>query len=204
MNAVTGQAAALVVGAAIGGGFFAGRIRIGEEVFGLIVAPKAEGEHEDAPWNKSLKNVEGALSYFDGRANTAAMAEAGSKLAKWALGLRIGEHDDWYLPSQDELEVIYRALKPTEDHNDTWMRSGINLSSVPPQYPYTPDSPKQTEAGAFRKGGAEAFDSVWYWTSTQYASGSDFAWGQYFGNGYQYGILKATSYRARAVRRIAL
>lgn len=204
MNAVTEQAAVLVIGAAIGGGFFAGRIRVGEEMFGLIVAPKSEGEHKDTPWNKSLKRVEGAISYFDGRANTIAMAEADSKLAKWALGLKIDGHDDWYLPSVDELELIYRNLKPTTDENDCWMRSGINLSSIPPQYPYTPDSPRQTEVEAFRKGGVEALDPVWYWTSTQFEPDSDYAWDQYFGHGGQGYNGKASSSRARAVRRIRL
>jgi hypothetical protein len=204
MNAMTEQAAVLVIGAAIGGGFFSGRIRVGEEVFGLVVAPKAEGEHKDTPWNKSLKRVEGALSYFDGRANTIAMAEAGSKLAKWALGLKIDGHDDWYLPSVDELELIYRNLKPTTDENDCWMKSGINLSSVPPQYPYTPDSPKQTDVEAFRKGGAEAFDPVWHWTSTQYEPESDRAGAQDFTDGYQLYGTKDNNNRARAVRRIKL
>jgi len=75
MNTVTNKAAVLVIGAAIAGGFLTGRIRVGDQVFGIIVAPKAEGEDKDAVWNKSTKKVEGALSCFDGRANTQAMAE---------------------------------------------------------------------------------------------------------------------------------
>lgn len=193
-----------VPGTPFGGGFAVEQIRVGEEVFLLIVAPKADGEHDDTPWNKSRKSVEGALSYFDGRANTLAMAEAGSKLAKWALGLRIADHDDWYLPSQDELELIYRHLKPTADKNWCYARSGINLSSVPPQYPYTPDFPRQTEVGAFRSGGAEAFEEAWYWSSTQHASGAGSAWGQGFTFGGQGLSHEGYSHRARAVRRVKL
>ena len=170
-----------LIGTSMGGGFYAGRIRIGEQVFALIVAPKAEGEHEDTPWNKSVKSVEGAQSYFDGAANTNAMALAGSKLAKWAQWLRIGGHDDWYLPSQDELEVMYRNLKPTTKNNDLWGRSGINISAVPPAYPYGSDAPAQTMAEAFQAGGDQAFDKAWYWSSTQHASNSDYAWNQNFG-----------------------
>lgn len=77
-----------ILGTAMDGGFYAGRIRIGDQVFALIVAPKADGEHKDAPWNDTYSTVEGAKSYFDGLANTEAMAGAGSELAKWVRGLR--------------------------------------------------------------------------------------------------------------------
>ncbi len=188
----------------MGGGFYAGRIRIGDQAFALIVAPKADGEHEDAPWNDTYSTVEGAKSYFDGLANTEAMAGAGSELAKWARGLRIGGNDDWYLPSQDELEIIYRNLKPTTGANWCYARSGINLSAVEPTRPYTPDFPVQTLTDAFQKDGAEAFDPLWYWSSTQHVSDSDCAWGQVFGYGGQASTHKNDDYRARAVRRLAI
>lgn len=193
-----------ILGTAMGGGFYAGRIRIGDQVFALIVAPKADGEHKDAPWNDTYSTVEGAKSYFDGLANTEAMAGADSELAKWARGLRIGGNDDWYLPSQDEQEIIYRNLKPTTEANWCYARSGINLSAVEPTRPYTPDFPVQTLTETFQKGGAEAFDLVWYWSSTQHASNSDCAWFQYFDNGYQVYGHKFSDYRARAVRRLAI
>ena len=193
-----------ILGTAMGGGFYAGRIRIGDQVFALIVAPKADGEHEDAPWNDTYSTVDGAKSYFDGLANTDAMAGAGSELAKWARGLRIGGHDDWYLPSQDELEIIYRNLKPTAEANWCYARSGINLSAVEPTRPYTPDFPVQTLTEAFQKGGGEEFDPVWYWSSTQHVSNSDYAWIQDFVNGNQGSNRKNINYRARAVRRLAI
>ena len=185
-------------------GYYAGRIRIGEQVFALIVAPKTEGEHQDAPWNKSSKMVEGATPYFDGLANTKAMADAGSNLALWAQGLDIGGNTDWYLPSQDELEIIYRNLKPTTETNALRGRSGINLSAVIPTYPYTTDLPTQTQAEAFQQGGEQAFDEAWYWTSTQHASHSGCAWGQRFSRGGQGSRRKVNEFRARAVRRSAI
>ena len=193
-----------ILGTAMGGGFYAGRIRIGDQVFALIVAPKADGEHEDAPWNDTYNAVDGAKSYFDGIANTDAMADAGSELAKWARGLRIGGHDDWYLPSQDELEIIYRNLKPTMEVNWCYARSGINLSAVEPTRPYTPDFPVQTLAEAFQKGGEQAFDPSYYWNSTQLASDSDCAWVQVFYYGGQGINRKHDYYRARAVRRLVI
>jgi hypothetical protein len=193
-----------VIGAPFAGGFFAGNIFVNNVLYALIVAPKAEGEHKDAPWNKSTKSVEGALSYFDGLANTTAMAAAGSKLAQWALDLRIDGNEDWYLPSQDELEILYRNLKPTSQKNYLYSRSGINVSAAPPSYPYTPEAPAQTTAAAFQSGGEQAFADAWYWSSTQRASDSDFAWLQYFLSGGQNDDRKGSEFRARAIRRLEI
>ncbi|MGE0289658.1 MAG: DUF1566 domain-containing protein [Bradyrhizobium sp.] len=183
------------------GGYFGGRIRIGDQVFAIIVAPKAEGQHKDCAWNRNTRQVEGALSYCDGLANTRAMAEAGSKLAQWAQGLDIDGYTDWYLPSQDELEVLYRNLKPTTNQNWCYARSGINLNAEPPTPPYSPDLPAQTGAEMFRAGADQAFDETWYWSSTQHVSHSDYAWAQYFDDGNQVSYRKNIKLRARAVRR---
>jgi hypothetical protein len=181
------------------GGFFAGLINIKGTTFGLAVADKAEGEHADAPLLTSYTDVTGACSVFDGAANTAALAEAGSELAKWAQGLILSGHADWYLPSRDEVEVLYRNLKPGTSENYTFGRHGENLSAVPPTYAYTSTVPAQTTAEVFQADGAQAFDTAWYWTSTQYSRGN--AWFQSFSGGYQLSHDKFTELRARAVRR---
>lgn len=186
------------------GGFYAGRIQVSGVPYALIVAPKAEGDRKPGIWSKSEKMVAGATSYFDGLANTQAMAEIGSTLAKWALGLTIGGFSDWYLPAVDELEIAYRYLKPTTEENSCWARSGINLSALPPTYPYTPAFPAQTENPLFRVGGAEAFEEAAYWSSTQHASYTGYAWFQDFSNGYQGYWIKDYDFRARAVRRLAI
>lgn len=98
-------------GTAFGGGFYAGRFYIGADAYALIVSPKAEGQIEPMPWNKSLKSVAGATSYCDGLTNTMAMAKAGSALAKQILKLRIGGFDDWHLPSRLQLLIAYHELK---------------------------------------------------------------------------------------------
>ena len=190
-------------GTAIGGGFFSGFIRINGELVALISAPKAEGEIREI-WNDNYKNVAGATSFFDGLANTKAMADAGSPLAKWALELRIGGNDDWYIPSQDEKEVIYRYLKPSTDQNSQYGRSGINVSAEVPTYPYTPDSPAQTTAKNFQSGGEEAFEEGWYWTSTQHPAYSDCAFCQSFEGGGQNSGYKGNKLLARAVRRLTI
>lgn len=193
-----------IIGTTMGGGFYAGRFRIDDKPFALIVAPKADGERADIAWNGSTKAVTGAMSYFNGHANTLAMSKAGSKLAKWALDIRIGGFDDWYLPSLDELEICYRNLKPCTAENWCYARSGINLSALVPTYPYTPDLPIQTLAERFQAGAGEAFEPRWYWSSTQHASYSESAWGQDFYDGYQDYDPKDNEFRARAVRRLEI
>ena len=201
-NTITQAAiAALVAGDPLGGGFYAGQIRQADGVYALIVAPKDGGEHDDVVWNDDRSRVDGALSYFDGAANTAAMAEAGSAPAKWAMGLQLNGYHDWYLGARDEIEIVYRNLKPTEG-NYAGFRDGENISAVPATYAYTKDSPAQTANEAFREGGAESFEEAWYWTSTQYAGLSGNAWLQYFTGGNQTSNHKNDEFRARAVRRL--
>jgi hypothetical protein len=99
------------IGAPGAGGFLAGRFFDAGKPFGLIVAPKAEGEKESIAWHTTMKTVKGALSYSDGVANTAAMVKAGSALAQWAAGLTIGGFKDWYLPSRLEALLLFGELR---------------------------------------------------------------------------------------------
>ncbi|MDB5358897.1 MAG: hypothetical protein JWO51_194, partial [Rhodospirillales bacterium] len=153
-----------VPGTPFGGGFYAGRIALGGEAYALISAPKAEGETSGIVWKKNWREATpGARSLADGFANSKAMNDDAHPAAQWARGLRIGGFDDWYLPARDELEVLYRNLKPTEDDNYTyssrldWYRAspgqyngvdehgnGHNAHSIPPGEAYTAASPAQT------------------------------------------------------------
>ena len=186
-----------ILGTSMDGGFYAGRIKVDGQPFALILLSKAEGEHRGV-WIPRYKDVPGAKSYNDGLANTQAMAEAGSGIAKKAIDLGA------YIPALDELEVIYRNLKPTARENYCYMRSGINLNAIEPTSPYTPDFPLQTQAELFQSGGAEAFAEEAYWASTQYASASRYAWCQDFGNGGQHDDTRSRGLRARAVRRLPI
>lgn len=189
------------IGVTFEGGFYGGIIRMNDATFAVVWAPKAQGETK-AAWLDNYTSVPGATSCFDSMVNTKAMAEAGSSLAKWALGLEINGHADWCIPSRDVLELGYRNLKPTTDENCCSFRDGDNASSVPVGYPYTDESPAQTAADGFREGGPEAFDARWHWSSTQY---SDYlAVSQYFSYGIQLSNVKSCEGRARAVRLIQL
>jgi hypothetical protein len=191
-------------GAPFEGGFYGGQIRShgGRKLFAIAWAPKALGEASEMIWLPSYKDVPNAASCFHSMDNTVAMAEAGSPLAQWARGLNINGHTDWCIPARDVLELAYRHLKPTDYENSASFRDGDNPSSVPAGYPYTEQDPQQTKAEAFRDGGPEAFETAWYWSSTQYSSG--LAWGQGFSYGGQYYDSKKFEARARAVRLIQL
>ncbi|MGH8129092.1 MAG: DUF1566 domain-containing protein [Gammaproteobacteria bacterium] len=188
------------IGSQLHGGFVGGTLMIKDKPHLLIVAPKADGEHEPIEYGPYGKLVRGANSFNDGRANTLAMARAGSDMAKWAVGLRIGGFKDWAIPARDQLERLYRAFKPTKESN--YKRCGDNPSAIPPAYPYEDKSPKQTALRLFKAGAAEAFADNWYWSSTQYSAYS--AWCQYFDHGCQGWGYEDGNGRVRAVRMIPL
>lgn len=198
MNAIA-KAVLPAIGTAYEGGFFGGLITLNGETYGLVVAPKAQGELEEATWGVYGNDLPDAISFNDGLANTQAMAAAESDLARWMLALDIAGFSDWYLPSRDELEILYRNLKPTTQQNYCSFRAGENPSTAPVSYPYSATNPAQTHASAFAEGGEESFAPHWYWASTQYSPGG--AWIQYFGDGTQYFDHKVDESRARAVRR---
>jgi hypothetical protein len=188
------------IGQPLNGGFFAGLINCEGSNFAIIVAPKALGLKPEIQWGGYGSSI-GATSYNDGRVNTLALAENNHDLGHWALALNINEYNDWYIPSRDELEIIYRNLKPSDRENSCTFRDGENPSAIQyaDRYPYLPTSPAQTVAVEFKSNGSEAFDHSWHWSSTQYSAHD--AWIQYFGDGNQHGIHEDDTCAARAVRR---
>ncbi|MHA7918257.1 Lcl C-terminal domain-containing protein [Alloalcanivorax xenomutans] len=191
----------LVIGMAIEGGFFSGIIQLPTGLHGLVMSPAA-GDLDESPWGESGQLIEGATSCFDGMTNTQAMAESGSDLAQRILALDISGLKDWYIPARDELELMYRNLKPTTRANFVSFRDGDNASSVPAGYPYTKEEPAQTSVAALREGSPDALRSAVYWASTQYSA--NYAWDQCFADGNQLNCHKGNAFRARAVRRFLI
>lgn len=180
LTTITAADVPTLPGTPIGGGFFAGVIRIGGTPHMLIVSPKSA--EFNAVWGERGKQVPGASSCFDSLANTRAMAEAGSEAAQRVLALNVDGYADWAIPARDALELLYRNLKPTADENSCSFRDGDNPSSIPAGYPYTEASPTLTVAEAFREGsGEQALESSWHWSSTQ--DGAYGAWGMGFAGG---------------------
>jgi hypothetical protein len=198
-----------VIGQAYGGGFYAGKIAVGGgdvATHYLIVAPKASGENSSRTWGVSGTTTE-ITSVINGPTNSASLASLGAdyQAAIFCEGLTIGDYSDWYLPSKNELEVLYYNLKPTTGSNNT--SSGSNANAVSPEpisTNYTSGSPAQTSAGiGFRTGETDAFASDYYWSSTEQSS--SIAWGQAFFNGSQVDpTYKYAGSYVRAVRRIAV
>jgi hypothetical protein len=76
------------------------------------------------------------------------------------------------MPAVDELELCYRAFKPTTGanytnnitRNDTGSApNGTNPNSDPTGSAYTTSVPGQTSVVVFRSGGAESFSSSNYY-----------------------------------------
>lgn len=187
-----------VIGQAYGGGFVTGITRdpaTGERHLWIT----AGAAHElKGTWGEYGAKIKGADSFTNSRANTEAMASAGSELAKQVLGLEIGGFTDWAIPARDVQELQYRHFKPTTEQNWAGRRDGENPHSEPVGLLYSEEDPKQTVHEAFQVDGPEAFRDTWYWSSSQCSA--DYAFGMYFDDGYQgYGD-KTIELRGRPVR----
>ena len=165
------------IGAPFAGGFFAGEHIIDGECYALVVAAKSEGEKLSVEYKKkSLGTADGTDSEEDGLANSEKINDKNHPGAQFCRSLQIGGHKDWYLPSRDELMRIWLALGPNKKN--------------------TPE--------IFRSGGAEAFEGRWYWSSTEHASYSDYAWVVGFNDGGQGTSSKYGDAGVRAVRRFKI
>lgn len=186
------------IGEAYGGGFVSGITR-DPDTGNRYLNITAGAEHElVGVWGEYGKKIEGASSFTNSRANTEAMAAAGSELAKKILALSIGGHNDWGIPARDVQELQYRHFKPTTEGNWQYARSGDNPNSEPVGLLYTEEDPVQTLHEAFRAGGPKAFRDTWYWSSSQRSANNAFL--MYFGGGFQYFTGKDLELRVRPVR----
>jgi hypothetical protein len=166
-----------VIGAPFEGGFYGGEIIVNGERFALVVAPKAEGEKMELEYKlKDRSTSDETASDDDGFANSELINDSNHPAAHFCRQLQIGGFNDWYLPSCDELALLCRNLGPRRKN--------------------TPE--------LFREDAAEAFNTEYYWSSTEHAPHSNLAWLVGFGSGGQYYYGKYTSFGVRAVRRLKI
>lgn len=197
----------LFIGAAFGGGYFAGQISTagnGVADYNLVVGPVASAENASKQWKTTDTTTAGTTSVINGPANSSTMNNASHPAAQFCEGLTIGGFSDWYMPAKNELDVCYYNLKPTTASNTDAGGTGINANAVPARASaYTAGTPAQTSATDFKSTGAEDFSTASsYWSSTE--ASSTRGWDQYFSDGYQHNANKSNSIRVRAIRRVAV
>lgn len=197
----------VAIGAAFGGGFYAGDIGVSSvATHRLVIGPLSTAQNASIKWKNAQTATAGADSDINGPQNTADMVADGNSTvypcAHFCNDLVIGGFSDWYMAAKNELDVCYFNLKPTTQNNNT--SSGINPNAVPARASnYTTGNPARTSVAAFQSGGAEAFAADGYWTSTEFSA--TIARGQYFGTGLQSsGYEKDLSRHVRAIRRVAV
>jgi len=205
LNVVGGTFGGLpAIGAAYEGGFFAGQIDQSGSIFNIVVGPVASAQFATKQWKNANTATTGANSVIDGPQNTADIVAHGNATVypagHFCNDLVIGGFSDWYMPAKNELEVCYYNLKPTTTANQAY---GINPNAVPARASnYTTGDPAQTAATDFRSTGAEDFAENYYWSSTK--NGTNYARCQHFSDGLQASYYKNTSFRVRAIRRVAV
>ena len=197
----TPSAGPTVIGQSFQGGYYAGQISTagnGVADFYLIVAPKATGETNNIAF--ATGSFSDPTSVINGPANSTTMNNANHPAAQYCKGLTIGGYTDWYLPAQNELELLYYYFKPFGTDNVTSV--GANSNAVPPRGNYTATVPPVTPLTAWQSGGSETFSSQRYWSSTQRDTTA--AYFQEFFTGNQSYVNKTTSGQSwvRAVRRV--
>ena len=142
---------------------------------GLLVAPTDQSSGEWGCYGTAISGADGT-AIGTGTQNTIDI-EAGCTTAGTAAdicaNLTLGGYSDWFLPSKDELNLMWTNLADSDG-------DGVNNGVTDPN----------------NIGG---FASSLYWSSSEYAN--DVAWGQYFSIGFQnYNFNKSGFYFVRAVR----
>lgn len=104
------------------GGFYAGRIYFDGAEFALIDAGR-EFETTAHWWDQEgpKPRIHGTQSRYDGMANTKAMAEEGSAIARKVLGMNVRGSWGWHIPSIEELNLLRSNLLQLED----WGRDSL-------------------------------------------------------------------------------
>lgn len=179
------------IGDSLGGGYFGGVIDTrfeenGDPIEGglryiIIVAPKAQGgETREIQLMDDRYNIV-LPSNWDGLANTQILLDdnvSAFPVIQWVKDLEINGYDDWYIPAIDELELLYRNFKPTDDEtlpgrsafSAPYADYGVNPSSMPRGAAYNDVEPiLQTTIPIFTNP-SEKFQPREYNSSTTYKS----------------------------------
>lgn len=155
-------------GEAWGGGYYAGRMKVNDQAYAVVVAPYASGVNDSV--QLTTGSVPSGLSLWDGNANHEIFIAAGLSnhpAAQWCNALSIGGFTDWHIPADKELDICYRAFRPANAPSTSY---GDNPYADPPKGNYTSDDPPATTLPDWVTGGSEAFIPNYYMTSSQNGS----------------------------------
>jgi len=200
------------------------------ERYALIISPKnLEKAEAGIRWDSVPdRNEPGSITRWDGLSSTENILSKNDpdyEVFEYIRSIRSSDPvpsdggSDWYVPAMDELEIMFRNLKPNSNDNSVGTSTavfpgtqdyGFNPSSDPTSSAYTATGePFQTTATDFQQGGSQQLDYV-YWSSTD-SSDSGQAWTVYVnfaGTGPQYPFSKeiagSTQAFVRPVRRVPL
>lgn len=191
------------IGDTFGGGYYAGLLSTsadGVPTHILVVAPKTTGETLLA-YNLNATSDPGAVSVFDGFTNTTNIADADHPAAQFCKNLSIGGYTDWYLPSIEELDILYKNLKPTESNSTSFGTN--NYSVTKSSSNYVTARPGLVNNPIFRSGGAEALQD-WYYISSTQGSSTNRVSGIRFDNGSRSltALFKDEQNNVRAIRKV--
>lgn len=210
-NSITTLNLPAAIGAAFGGGFFAGQISTagnGIADYNLVIGPKASARSGGIRW-KLVATGGDPTSVIDGPTNSSTMNSATYPAAQFCEAVNTGGFTDWYMPAKNELEVCYFNLKPTTDPNNTGF--GTNANAVPARASnYTAGNPAQTSAANFQlPSGAEAFDistgiAAFYWSSSQAYTTNGSVINTLTGRQYLNYAKNVLYFNVRAIRRVAV
>jgi hypothetical protein len=200
-------------GSALNGGFFGGQINDGGIIYNLIVGPRATAQSGGSTPTliqyKTTASADSPAATFQNQVYGFPASQLGNGAShpafQFARSLSISGYNDWYIPAKNELEILYRNLKPDTISNVTY--TGANPNAVPsPTSNYTSGNPAQTTSALFQTSGSEAFSNNtgrYYWTSTEDTSVLSNADTRNFGDGGDNQENKNNNSRdfARAIRR---
>ncbi|MFZ6690259.1 DUF1566 domain-containing protein [Undibacterium sp. SXout20W] len=101
----------------------------------------------------------------------------------------------------------YHLIHATSEHEifDANWQASIEAAQAPINGHSDWSLPDRREARLLAINCRDSFDlDGWYWTASQFAHLTDYAWVQGFDYGNQYGNHESNEYRARAVRRLLI
>jgi hypothetical protein len=96
----------------------------------LIVVTTDPAATFKSVWGEYGQDVAGAKSRFDGRANTIAMAAAGSEAAKRVLALQVNGVADCFMPSQSQLQLACANAPEAFERDYHWSSTQDSQYSV--------------------------------------------------------------------------